>query len=144
MRRSEISKKLNNAKRAAMERLLKSERPARPRHAWAIFPDPQHNIVGVGIGRKMTRGRWTRTPSIRIYVEHKLPLDSLPDHFLIPTAFGGVKTDVIETGRFRALLPTPPSRKRSRPAKPGCSIERSMSLSRCHGSVDETHITLCV
>jgi hypothetical protein len=41
----------------------------------------------------------------------------------LPDSVGGVVTDVIETGRFRAFLPRiPSSQKRLRPARPGCSI----------------------
>jgi hypothetical protein len=123
MKRSDISTKLKNAKHVAVEELLASERSTLLPHVWAARSHPQYNVVGVGIGRKRKGRRWTRTPCVRIYVEQKIARESLPDHFLIPEEFGGVETDVIETGRFRALMAAEPtSRKRWRPARPGCSI----------------------
>jgi len=60
---------------------------------------------------------------VRIYVERKMPGHLIrPDHML-PEEIGGVVTDVIEAGRFRAFLPRKPAgQKRLRPARPGCSI----------------------
>jgi hypothetical protein len=42
---------------------------------------------------------------------------------MLPESIAGIKTDVIETGRFRTFLPAaPPGQTRLRPAMPGCSI----------------------
>jgi hypothetical protein len=64
-----------------------------------------------------------RTHCVRIYVERKILRHLIhPDH-LLPENMGGVVTDVIETGRFRAFVPRiPAAQKRLRPARPGCSI----------------------
>jgi hypothetical protein len=123
MRRGEISEELTNAKRAAVEQLLAGARSPRRHLSWVLRTHPDHNIVGVGVGRKIKRGRSTRTRCVRIYVERKIPRHLIhPDH-LIPEDLGGVVTDVIEAGRFRAYLPRPPTtQKRLRPARPGCSI----------------------
>lgn len=124
MRRSEIPADLTAAKRAAVEQLLAAGAGLQPRHhAWAVRTHPDHNVVGIGIGRKIKRGKSTRTYCIRVYVERKIsPHLIQPDH-LIPEDVGGVATDVIEAGRFRALLPRlPASQKRMRPARPGGSI----------------------
>jgi hypothetical protein len=123
MRRSEISEELTNAKRAAVEELLAGAHSQRGHHSWVLRTHPDHNIVGVGVGRKVKRGKSTRTRCVRIYVERKIPRHLIhPDH-LIPGAVGGVVTDVIEAGRFRAYLPRlQASQKRLRPARPGCSI----------------------
>jgi hypothetical protein len=123
MRRSEISAELTKAKRAAVEQLLVAARSPRRLPTWVVRTHPDHNVVGIGVGRKMKRGKSMRTHCVRIYVERKLPRHLLrPDH-LLPERVGGVITDVIETGRYRALLPRiPPSQKRVRPAMPGCSI----------------------
>jgi hypothetical protein len=84
---------------------------------------PEHNVVGVGIGRKIKRGRAMRTQCVRFYVDRKVPRASLPQNLLLPERIDGVVTDVIETGRFRAFLPGKPTgQKRLRPARPGCSI----------------------
>jgi hypothetical protein len=123
MKRSEISEELKGAKQTAVEQLLTGARAPRRHPSWVLRTHPDHNIVGVGVGRKIKRGKPTRTRCVRIYVERKIPRHLIhPDH-LVPGDFGGVVTDVIEAGRFRAYLPRmPASRKRLRPARPGCSI----------------------
>jgi hypothetical protein len=119
--RRDVPKKLADAKRAAVDQLL-AGRVSRP-HVWAVRAAPIHNVVGVGIGRKIKGGRLTKTRCLRIYVEHKIPLAALPDELLLPESVGGVVTDVIETGRFRAFLPVASQgQNRLRPAMPGCSI----------------------
>jgi hypothetical protein len=123
MRRSEISTELINAKRAAVEQLTAGAQPPRRYHASLVRTHPNHNVVGIGVGRKIRRGKSTRTHCVRIYVERKLPAHLVPRDHMIPGEMGGVVTDVIECGRFRAFLPrVPPGRKRLRPARPGCSI----------------------
>lgn len=123
MRRSEIPEELTTVKRAVVEQLLARARSPRRHSSWVLRTHPDHNIVGVGIGQKIKRGKSTRTRCVRIYVERKIPRHLIhPDH-LIPEAVDGVVTDVIEAGRFRAYLPRMPvTQKRLRPARPGCSI----------------------
>ena len=123
MRRSDIPADVTGAKREAVERLL-ADAPSPRRHATSVVRvHPAHNVVGIGVGRKIKRGRTTRMLSVRVYVERKLPEHLIqPDH-LLPKQFAGVVTDVIEAGRFRAHVPsTPATQKRRRPARPGCSI----------------------
>ena len=123
MRRSDIPADVTDAKREAVGRLLgRCAIAPSPCHS-VVRAHPSHNVVGIGVGRKITRGRTTRTLSVRVYVERKLPEHLIhPDH-LLPKQFAGVVTDVIEAGQFRAHVPsTPASQKRRRPARPGCSI----------------------
>jgi len=123
MRRSEIPAEIMHAKRGAVERLLAGTRASHPRHVWAAHAHPEHNVVGIGVGRKIKKGRVTRQHCVRIYVERKIPRNALPEHLLLPERFDDVVTDVIETGRFRAYQPgTLAGQKRVRPARPGCSI----------------------
>lgn len=120
--RENIPEALVRAKRAAAERFLSQPSPA-PASAYAISARPQDNVVGVGIGRKITKGKPTSMRCIRIYVERKVAKDLIPTDFMLPGTFEDIETDVIEVGRFRALpaaIPMP--RRRLRPAKPGCSI----------------------
>ena len=120
MKSSEIPNELRNAKQQATEQLLiSSERLARP--TWAVRSDPDHNVVGVGVGRKVKRGRLLKRRCVRIYVERKIPREALPPNFVLPDVIEGVETDIIETGRFRAHA-TGAQQKRQRPARPGCSI----------------------
>jgi hypothetical protein len=119
--RREIPKELVDAKRAAVTQLL-THKAARP-HPWAVRASPMHNVVGVGIGRKIKDGRVTGTRCVRFYVEHKIPSHAVPKEFMLPESIAGIKTDVIETGRFRTFLPAaPPGQTRLRPAMPGCSV----------------------
>jgi hypothetical protein len=131
MRRHEIPVRLANAKRAAVEQFLSDSRPPAVPRTWAVRAHPQHNIVGVGLGRKIRRGKPTRIYSVRIYVERKIPSAAIPQEFMLPRRIENVVTDVVETGRFHAQLPgTPAGQQRMRPAKPGCSIGFQFSNSQ--------------
>ncbi|MEW6771417.1 MAG: hypothetical protein AB1330_08510 [Bacillota bacterium] len=77
------------------------------------------NVVGVGIGKKRTRGVETDEPAVAVFVEKKLPPDLLPRAARVPKTVEKARTDVVETGRFR-LLNTYAGRYR--PAQPGVSI----------------------
>jgi Peptidase family S64 len=121
MKRSEVPSALNDAKQIAVERHLGKGR--RHGHSWVVRAHPYHNVVGVGIGRKIKRGKALRAHSVRIYVEHKIPRRVIPPHLLLPERINGIITDVIEIGRMRAFVPAvPPAQRRRRPAQPGCSI----------------------
>src|SRR5438094_922331 len=99
-------------------------RAAKAANEAAIFA--RANVVGVGIGNKMIRGRETDEPCIVVFVEAKRPEAQLRHRDVVPKAFGAVRTDVVETGRFHAggskqamdLERT----KRIRPAPGGVSI----------------------
>jgi hypothetical protein len=120
--RDEIPDRLLEAKRNAASQYLVVE----PRVALvglAAHPNPRHNVVGIGIGRKIIEGKETDRPCVRFYVERKLPKAAVAKDLLLPRRIGNIVTDVIETGRFR-VLPTrvPKQRERLRPAQPGCSV----------------------
>ena len=77
------------------------------------------NVVATGVGYKTTGGSRTETPSIICSVTRKLPLDQLSASERVPESVNGIPTDVVETGRIRALQ----SRTdRYRPAPGGVSI----------------------
>jgi len=77
------------------------------------------NVVGTGVGFKVAGGQRTETPSIICSVHRKVPSASLSPKDVVPRELGGVPTDVMETGRIRALqAPT----GRFRPAPGGVSI----------------------
>jgi hypothetical protein len=77
------------------------------------------NVVATGVGFKVEGGQRTETPSIICSVDKRVPASSLSPKDLVPRELDGVPTDVIETGRIRALqLPT----GRFRPAPGGVSI----------------------
>lgn len=76
------------------------------------------NIVGVGIAEKQTGGRYTGRPAVAVYVASKVPSDRVDPAAQVPKEVGGVPTDVVATGEFRAQ----PFRGRYRPAPDGVSV----------------------
>ncbi len=90
----------------------------------AIFA--RTNVVGVAVGHKVTAGQETEERCIVVFVEAKRPEDELRRRDVVPKALDGVRTDVIETGRFYALRSeqtTHLDRKdRVRPAPGGVSV----------------------
>ena len=63
----------------------------------------KRNVVGVGLGYKVSEGISTGELSLLVSVTHKADISALAAEDLVPKLLGGVKTDVIETGKFRAL-----------------------------------------
>lgn len=53
-------------------------------------------VTGVGVGEKITAGKRTGIPSIRIYVKKKKPKARLSKGEMIPAEIDGIPTDVIE------------------------------------------------
>ncbi|MFQ6100417.1 MAG: trypsin-like serine protease [Anaerolineae bacterium] len=81
----------------------------------------RHNVVGVGIGYKVSRGVSTGELSLVCSVARKVDLSVLAAEDLVPRTLDGVKTDVVETGVLRAFQPGP--RDRWRPVvPPGVSV----------------------
>lgn len=123
MPRREIPDALLRAKQAIAAQFLAPAKAAFRAAAYAVSTKPQHNVVGVGIGRKIIKGKPTTKQCVRIYVERKLEKGLIPKEFVLPTKLEGYATDVVQVGRFRALPATVPlPQRRLRPAKPGCSI----------------------
>jgi hypothetical protein len=118
--RDEIPQALRAAKQRALDQFLSVPRMRSHGVAHRVSAHPQHNVVGVGVGAKIVKGKATTRPSVRLYVTHKVdrPL-VLPEHRL-PPEIEGVETDVVEVGHLRAQVPS--ARQRRRPARPGCSI----------------------
>jgi hypothetical protein len=81
----------------------------------------KRNVVGVGLGYKVSEGVSTGELSLIISVTHKADASALAAEDLVPKLLGGVKTDVVETGKFRALDAGP--REKWRPVvPPGVSV----------------------
>jgi hypothetical protein len=119
MTRNSIPQALIGAKQSVIKKFLSSE-PTPAFTALSAQSHPRHNLVGVGVGRKLVNGKPTADHCVRFYVERKLDESVIPKEFLLPKRIGGVLTDVIETGRFVIFIP--PEQKRLRPVRPGCSI----------------------
>ncbi len=86
----------------------------------------RQNVVACGLGFKVSRGQQTDELSLVVSVTRKVPAAQLATKDLIPKAFAGLRTDVVETGRIRAFGTLPSAgedpRVRRRPAQPGISI----------------------
>jgi hypothetical protein len=118
--------RLERAQRAALKKYRQREGAQRTTHV--AKSDPEKNVIGVGVGRKIRGGRALEYKAIHIYVVHKLPKHAVPKKHRIPRQIAGVDTDVIETGRFRAAsAPT-------RPAQSGCSIGASLPTQSTFGT----------
>ena len=78
------------------------------------------NVVACGVGYKVTADGPTQELSVVVSVSRKLPMAQLATADMVPKEVDGVKTDVIQTGTFRALLGP---RDRWRPViPPGVSL----------------------
>lgn len=99
-------------------------RAAKAANEGAIFA--RANVVGVGVGNKVIGGRETDEACIVVFVEAKRPEAELRHRDVVPKAVGGVRTDIVETGRFAALRATQAvdvnRTARIRPAPGGVSI----------------------
>jgi len=77
------------------------------------------NVVGVGIGYKVSQGKQTDVPSVVAMVRRKESLFNLsPDDRIPAFAKGLIQTDVLEVGDIKALSYT----NKERPAPGGVSI----------------------
>jgi hypothetical protein len=77
------------------------------------------NVVGVGTGYKVSKGKRTGQMCIVALVRRKLPPGALPEGALVPREVDGIPIDVFEVGEIRAQQ-TPTSRWR--PAPGGVSL----------------------
>ena len=81
----------------------------------------KRNVVGVGLGYKISQGVNTGDLSLVVSVTRKAAIAALAPEDLVPKALDGVKTDVVETGTLRAFDLGP--RDRWRPVvPPGVSL----------------------
>jgi hypothetical protein len=60
--------------------------------------NPRANVVGLGVGEKVTNGRPTGELALMALVTHKLPPEALSEADLVPDRIEDVQTDVIEVG----------------------------------------------
>ena len=117
---SPSTSKYESAKKTAVAEFLSKAAPGPEFAALTASTSHRENIVGVGIGPKVTDGRLTKRLSIRFYVERKVARGAVRKKDMLPAKIEGVPTDVIETGRFYAFV-TPIAQQRLRPTRGGCS-----------------------
>lgn len=63
----------------------------------------KRNVVGVGLGYKISQGINTGELGLVVSVTRKIPVSALTTEDMVPEALSGVKTDVVETGVLRAF-----------------------------------------
>ena len=119
--RSSIPQTLLDAKKSAMADFF-TEGDVAMAVTFLAHPNPRHNVMGIGLGRKLVKGKLTDVPCVRFYVERKLDKQAISKEFMLPQRIGQVATDVIASGRFWAYAGASKERSLLRPARPGCSI----------------------
>jgi len=117
-------KKFRAAKRKAVSQYLvrKPQFSALAALNPAASPSPELNLVGLGIGEKISNGISTGILAVKFLVRVKYPDDAIPDADRLPGTIDGLPVDVEQVGTFRRFAGMPNPRKRFRPARPGCSI----------------------
>ena len=84
------------------------------------------DIIGAGIGFKLSQKEVTDEPCIVAFVRRKIPKQLLHPQDFIPPEINGVKTDIVQVNPRALISGTasvgPPIAIRLRPARPGCSI----------------------
>ncbi|KEH99929.1 trypsin-like peptidase domain-containing protein (plasmid) [Clostridium botulinum] len=64
------------------------------------------NVIGVGLGYKITNGLYTKNICITVFVKEKLPNNMLPSNEIIPNFYKGFLTDVVDCAglpKFQSL-----------------------------------------
>jgi len=82
------------------------------------------NVVGIGIGEKVTRRSFTGEEGLKVYVQVKVPEKDLPADLVLPKSLDGIPVDVEECGQTWALsscLANPRARQ-DRPFPAGVSV----------------------
>jgi hypothetical protein len=94
--------------------------------------DPHRQVVGIGIGPKVSRKEGVVAPeAVRIYVESKIePASTIPLDHLIRPEIQDVPTDVVEVGRFRCSgFPRATAETQRQVIQPGTSC--GVKFGRC-------------
>ncbi len=116
---------LRAAKESAAQRLLQPAPTLTTFRAMAAStsPAPEDNLVGVGIGEKLSGGKHTGIMAVKFLVRIKYPDNQIPPGERLPTEVNGQPVDIEQVGTFRRFMPQMPNpRRKMRPARPGCSI----------------------
>lgn len=82
------------------------------------------NIVGIGIGERITQNSFASEDGLKVYVQAKLPEKDLPSNNVVPKSLDGIPVDVEECGQTWALsscLANPRARQ-DRPFPAGVSV----------------------
>jgi hypothetical protein len=105
----------------AIAKMMAQAKHVKETHVFELLN--KRNVVGVGLGFKVSQGVNTGEVGLVVSVTHKADVSALAAKDLVPKALNGVKTDVVETGVFRAQDSSADPRGRWRPVvPPGVSI----------------------
>jgi hypothetical protein len=122
---AERQQSMQSAKRELSRTFLRPSSAATFTVHSARSPQPRLNVVGVGLGEKVTDGKPTGVPAIKILVRKKFSDHEVADADRLPSSFQSFDTDVEEVGTLRrqeAAPNLPDPKVKFRPAQPGCSI----------------------
>lgn len=91
------------AKDSLRDRLFLSTEKSIPqafalRRARRFQPAPGVNLVGMGIGEKVTAGKGTGEMCVKVFVAKKFPKGKVATADRIPAAIGGIPTDIEGVG----------------------------------------------
>jgi hypothetical protein len=120
-----------SAARKASQTYLQASSESFPEHMFVSSVSPYRNVVAVGCGYKIIRGVSSDIDCVSFFVARKFPREILPKECLIPAEIDGVPTDVLDAdGIFEPFtVSLTAEQRRSRPARPGCSIGFELSAS---------------
>src|SRR5271165_5579006 len=130
--KSEWSKRLFPAPKKAAAKYADSPITAARALVRAVSPVPTNNVMGIGVGEKISSGSHTGVWAVKFFVRRKYPEAQLESKHRLPKSINGLAVDVEETGLFRPFAApskqpvmkaaTPNPRTKIRPAQPGCSV----------------------
>jgi PLD-like domain len=83
---------------------------------------PHHNVVGVGVGEKISDGKSTGILCVKCFVQLKYAESDISPQHLLPKTVAGLPVDVEPVGILRPFATMPNPRVQWRPSQPGCSI----------------------
>lgn len=90
------------------------------RHHQHYTPEPAANVVGVGVGEKVTERRRTGRACVTVLVAKKFPKSRVKRRDCVPKTIDGRPTDVVEVGY--PVAKAWKRRRRLRPVQPGGSV----------------------
>src|SRR5215831_12337623 len=124
--KAELANRYVHGRKTELARRAGTQIMAMPRAMAAITPNPLHNVVGVGVGERISEGKPTGTLAVKLFVRMKYPLSEINSNLALPKEISGIPTDVEEAGSFRRfqtatarkLAGMPNPRTKMRPAHP--------------------------
>lgn len=111
-------------------------RTVKAAHTAALMARP--NVVGVGIGQRITGGVQTGERCLSVLVADKIASEGLAAEAMVPSQLGSVPTDVVEVG---AIWSTQVPTDKFRPAPGGVSIGHYQISAGTLGAIVRDRIT---